>query len=299
MRVLVSGSSGLVGSVLLTLLDARGIASSRLVRRRSDVGQADISWDPETGAIDRDHLDGFDAVVHLAGENIAAGRWTEKQKHRIRSSRVEGTRFLCHALARLEQPPGVLVCASATGFYGDRGTEWLDESASPGNGFLSEVCQAWEQAADPAREAGIRVVNLRFGIVLSAAGGALAKMLLPFRFGLGGRVGSGRQYWSWISIEDVVEVICQSLSDRSLVGPVNTVSPKPVTNSEFTRALGKVLRRPTVMPLPAPMARLVLGQMADELLLASARVRPSRLSEVGYRFRHPELEPAIQAALGR
>ena len=237
--------------------------------------------------------------MHLAGENIAVRRWTPAQKARIRDSRVQGTRLLAQSLARLQQPPTVMVCASAIGFYGDRGEELLTEGSAPGSGFLTDTCRAWEAAAQPASEKDIRVVNLRLGVVLSPGGGALAKMLLPFRLGVGGKIGSGRQYMSWIEIDDVVGVIHYALTTDELRGPVNAVAPNPVTNREFTKTLGRVLSRPTIFPMPAFAARLAFGEMADELLLASTRVKPARLQNSGYYFRHPRLEDALRHLLGK
>jgi uncharacterized protein (TIGR01777 family) len=237
--------------------------------------------------------------VHLAGENVAAGRWNDARKLRIRSSRVDGTRMLAAALAQMERPPRALITASAVGYYGDRGDAWMDERSAPGTGFLAEVCRAWEAATEPARSAGIRVAHLRFGVVLSAAGGALKRMLLPFKLGAGGVLGSGDQYMSWISIDDAVGAIVHAVAERSIAGPVNAVAPAPVTNREFTQALGRVLRRPTVFPMPAFAARLAFGEMADEMLLASTRVRPSRLEETGYRFEHTSVEQALRHVLGR
>jgi hypothetical protein len=295
MRIAVSGSSGLVGSSLVTALhDARQDVAPLV--RAAGSGTDGIPWDVVAGP-DPGALEGVGAVVHLAGENIADGRWSEARKQRILDSRVEGTRGIAAALARMQTPPGVLVCASAIGFYGDRGEEVLREDSAPGRGFLPEVCQAWEGAADPAREAGIRVVHLRFGIILSAEGGALAKMLLPFRMGLGGKIGSGAQYMSWITLDDVVGSILHALQTEGLEGPVNAVAPEPVTNREFTKALGRVLSRPTLFPLPGFAAGLVFGEMADELLLASTRVDPARLRDTGYTFRHPDLEPALRHLL--
>jgi uncharacterized protein (TIGR01777 family) len=239
----------------------------------------------------------MDAVVHLAGKNIAAGRWTQKLKEEIRQSRVQGTGLLCAALARLEQAPRVLISASAIGIYGSRGEEELTEDSPPGTGFLAEVGKAWEGATAPAQERGLRVVLARFGIALSAQGGALAKMLLPFKLGLGGRVGSGQQYFSWVALEDLVEAVGLILQKEELSGPVNVVAPNPVTNAELTRALGKVLGRPVICPLPAFAARLVLGELADEGLLASTRVVPARLRDSGFRFQHPELEGALRRLL--
>jgi uncharacterized protein (TIGR01777 family) len=238
-----------------------------------------------------------DAVVHLAGESIAAGRWTAAVKERIRRSRVDGTRLLAETLARLERRPRVLVSASAVGYYGDRGDEPLTEESPPGVGFLADVARAWEAAADPARAVGIRVVHPRLGLVLAREGGALPRMALPFRLGLGGVIGSGRQYWSWIALPDAVRVIERALADATLAGPVNAVAPAPATNREFTRALGRVLGRPTLLPFPALGVRLLMGEMGRALLLGSARVLPRRLERAGFRFEHPELEGALRGAL--
>jgi len=298
MKILVSGSSGLVGSALIPFLTTGGHEVHRLVRNPSSAKNT-IQWDPGLGNIARDRLSGMDAVIHLAGENIAARRWTRKQKARIRDSRVEGTRLLCDALSRVEQPPKTIVCASAIGFYGDRGDEILDEESPAGQGFLPEICREWEAAADPARKRGIRVVSLRFGVILSPAGGALRKMLLPFKLGAGGVIGSGSQYWSWISIDDVISAIHHVLTHDALAGPVNAVSPQPLTNREFTQTLGRVIHRPTIAPLPGFVARCLFGEMADALFLASARVVPRRLEESGFEFQHPDLEGALRHLLGR
>jgi uncharacterized protein (TIGR01777 family) len=249
--------------------------------------------------VDTGGLEDMDAVVHLAGENIASGRWTAERKRRIRDSRVRGTRLLADSLARLKEPPKVLVCASAIGYYGNRPEETVNEDSSSGSGFLPEVCREWEKATKPAEESGIRVVGTRFGIVLSPSGGALAKMLLPFRLGAGGKIGSGQQYMSWISLDDAIGAIDHALVTESLAGAVNVVAPRPVTNSEFTKTLGQVLRRPTLFPMPAIAARLLLGEMAEELLLASIRVEPARLLATGYKFRHPDLEGALRQLLGK
>lgn len=299
MKLLVTGATGLVGSALVPFLTTGGHRVTRLVRSPPRSGAAEIHWDPETGIREPASLEGIDAVVHLAGENIASGRWTPERKARIRDSRVKGTRTLCEALARLAQPPKVLVSASAIGYYGDRGTEPLWEQSIAGEGFLADVCRAWEDATQPAVEKGIRVVFLRLGIVLSAAGGALAKMLLPFKLGVGGIIGSGKQYMSWITLDDVVGAIQHALMNDTLRGPVNVVAPYPVTNSEFTKTLGRVLGRPTIFPMPAFAARLAFGEMADALLLASARVEPKRLLATDYAFRHAELEEALRHLLGR
>ena len=296
--IAITGASGLVGSALCKSLTGDGKTILRLTRNASGAPQPELEWDAKSGISDPGRLNGVGAVVHLAGESIADGRWSEAKKRRIRDSRIDGTQTLVGALTQLEKKPAVLVCASAIGYYGDRGDEGLDESSPPGKGFLPDVCKAWEAATGPAAEAGIRVVNVRIGIVLSKDGGALASMLLPFKLGAGGRVGSGEQYWSWIHLDDVVGVIRHAIDSDSLAGPVNTVSPQPVTNAEFTKVLGNVLHRPTIMPMPAPLARLALGEMADDLLLASARVLPGKLQESGYRYRYTDLKGALSAELG-
>jgi uncharacterized protein (TIGR01777 family) len=293
MRVLVTGSTGLIGSALVPFLRAAGHDVIRLARVPLRAEEKVVLWDPEAGKIEPSELEGIEAVVHLAGENIA-GRWTAEKKARIRDSRVRGTRLLCEALARLERPPAVLVSASAIGYYGDRGTEILREESPPGRGFLAEVAAQWEAATEPAAQRGIRVAILRFGIVLSPRGGALAQMLLPFRLGLGGPIGSGQQYWSWIAIDDVVRAIQHALHTETIRGPVNVVAPDPVTNREFTRALGRVLGRPTLLPLPATVVRLLFGQMGEELLLASQRVEPIRLLASGFVFQYPDLDGALR-----
>ena len=298
MKVLVTGSHGLIGSALIPFLTTDGHVVLRLVRNPNPATH-EIPWNPQTGVIENEQLEGLDAVVHLAGENIASRRWNATQKKRIRESRVHGTRMLCEAIAKLTNPPKVLVCASAVGYFGDRGDEELDEQSEPGTGFLADVCRDWEQAADPAREKEIRVVNLRFGVILSSAGGALVKMLLPFKLGFGGVVGSGKQYWSWIALDDVLGAIRHVISNADLNGPVNCVSPHPATNREFTKTLGRVLKRPTLFPLPAFVARLVLGEMANELLLASTRVVPKQLQASGYQFRFENLESALRDTLGK
>jgi uncharacterized protein (TIGR01777 family) len=298
MKILVTGSHGLIGSALIPFLTTGGHEVLRLVRNTNSETN-EIQWDPQAGLIDSEQLEGLDAVVHLAGENISSRRWNAAQKGRIRESRVHGTRVLCEAIAKLTNPPKVLVCASAVGYFGDRSDEELDEQSEPGTGFLADVCRDWEAAADPAREKGIRVVNLRFGVILSSGGGALVKMLLPFKLGLGGVVGSGKQYWSWMALDDVLGAILHVISHNELDGPVNCVSPNPATNREFTKALGGVLKRWTLFPLPAFAARLVLGEMANELLLASARVLPQKLQASGYQFRFDNLESALRHTLGR
>jgi uncharacterized protein len=300
MRVAVSGSTGLVGSEVVAVLSAGGHEVVRLVRRVPPPGEMAVRWDPEAGVIDAGGVDGCDAVVHLAGENVGAGRWTASRKAAIRDSRVNGTRFLCDALAGLARPPKTLVCASAVGYYGDRGEELLTEESPPGTGFLAEVCREWEAASAPAARKGIRVVALRIGMVLSAKGGALARMLPLFRAGLGGVIGGGRQYVSWVALDELPGIVLHALQRGDLSGPVNAAAPRPVTNREFTKALGRALSRPTALPVPAFALRLAVGgEMADALLLASARVVPKRLLDTGYAFRSPELETTLRRLLGR
>jgi hypothetical protein len=295
--VLVSGATGLIGSAIVSALREKEYRVRRLTRSGGSSKDA-VAWDPLAGTIDTAGLEGVDAVVHLAGESVM-GRWTSAKKARIRNSRVQGTRLLSETIAGLPGPPGVMVCASATGYYGDRGNELLREESDPGNNFLAGVCREWEAAADPARAAGVRVVHPRFGIVLSPEGGALGTTLPIFKLGGGGRIGSGRQYWPWIAVDDVVGATIHALDSESLSGALNVTVPDPPTNEEYTKTLGYVLGRPTVFPLPAPAARLALGQVADELLLASQRVEPARLRESGYSYRYPELEGALRYLLER
>ncbi len=298
LRVAVSGSSGLVGRSLTPFLTTGGHQVLRLVRGKARAGVS-TSWSQESGLASPEKVDALDAVVHLAGESIAGGRWTASRKHRIRSSRVEGTRKLVQSLARLESPPKTLVCASAIGFYGSRGDERLNEASRSGEGFLADVCREWEEAALEAADLGMRVVTLRFGVILSPSGGALAKMLPPFRLGAGGRLGTGRQYLSWISIDDAIGAVYQALLDSRLSGPVNVVAPEAVTNAELTRALGRVLRRPTLFPVPGPAARMLFGEMADEMLLSSTRVEPRQLAKIGFEFHDAELDRALARLLGK
>lgn len=297
--VCISGSSGLIGSTLVPFLTTGGHRVRRIVRQKSSDDPNLISWDAASGTLDAEKLEGTDVVVHLAGENIAAGRWTEAKKSRVLQSRVKGTLELAQTLARLERPPRVLVVASATGYYGNRGDAVLDEDAGPGSGFLADVCRQWEAAAEPAVDRGIRVVHARFGIVLSPRGGALAKVLPLFRLGLGGRLGDGQSYWSWISSDDAVGAIHHAIITPSIAGPMNVVTPNPVRNAEFTRTLARVLGRPALLPVPAFALRTTLGDVADEMLLASTRVIPRRLFAAGYEFRHPTLEGALRHLLGR
>jgi hypothetical protein len=296
MNILLSGASGLIGSALAATLRAAGHQVVALRRNRMEGHQPTPWWDPDRNLIDLDGAGSFDAVVHLAGESISQ-RWTPAAKERIRTSRVQGTRLLAEALARQRKPPAAFVCASAIGFYGNRGDTWLDEESVAGVGYLADVCREWESAVAPARACGLRVVPLRFGVVLSPAGGALAKMLPIFRLGLGGRLGHGRQYWSWIALGDAVAAIHRVLEDQRLDGPVNVVAPNPVTNADFTRALAVILHRPASMPVPGFALRLLMGEMADGALLASARVRPSQLARTGFRFAWPDLDSALRALL--
>ncbi len=292
----MSGSHGLVGAALIQTLESEGHDIFRLVRHAPNL-ETEIEWSPDRYSIALARLEGFDAAVHLAGESIAEGRWTDEKKKRIRESRVKGTRLLGDALANLTNPPKIFVCASAIGFYGNRGDELLTEASAPGNDFLSDVCVEWEKATALATEKGIRVVNCRFGIILAAKGGALAKMLPPFRMGVGGKIGSGKQWMSWIALDDVVGGIKFALAKDSIRGPVNFVAPAPVTNAVFTKTLGKVLSRPTVFPIPAFGVRLLFGEMADALLLSSQRVESAVLQSAGYLFKYAQLDAALRHVL--
>jgi len=292
-KILVSGSSGLIGAALVPALQSNGYEVVRLVRGASASGR--VGWDPAR-PLAPESVSGFEVIIHLAGESIV-GRWTEAKKRRIRESRVQGTRALAAALAKAPQPPRLLISASAIGYYGNRGEETLREDSSSGDGFLPEVCREWEAAAEPASKAGIRAVQMRFGAVLSAVGGALQKMLLPFRMGVGGKVGNGRQWMSWIAIDDLVGAIQHVIKTDTLQGPVNGVGPGPVRNAEFTKTLASVLSRPAIFPMPGFAARLAFGQMADELLLASQRVEPAKLMASGYVFQKPDLSTALEDIL--
>jgi uncharacterized protein (TIGR01777 family) len=296
MKILISGSHGLVGEALIKSLEPEGHEIFRLVRHYPG-SSSEIEWSPDRYSIALSLIEGFDAVVHLAGESIAEGRWTEEKKRRIRESRVKGTKLLSDALANLTDPPKTLISASAIGYYGDRGDELLTETSPPGNDFLSQVCVEWEQATLHATQMGIRVVNARFGIILAKNGGALKKMLPPFRMGLGGRIGSGKQWMSWIALNDVVGGIKLALTNDSLKGPANFVAPNPVRNAEFTKTLGKALSRPTLFPIPAFGVRLAFGEMADALLLSSQRGEPTKLQDHQYPFSYPQLEPALRHIL--
>ena len=294
MKILVSGSHGLVGKALLRSLTGDGHEVIRLVRGEHALGSPEVGWQPRQGRIDVEHLEGIHAVVHLAGESIASGRWSAEKKIAIRESRVKGTALLSDAIAHLSQPPSVFVSASAIGYYGNRGDELLTEESAPGNDFLASVCKEWEAATRAAVEKGIRTVCARFGIILDPNEGALGKMLPPFRMGVGGRVGDGKQWMSWIALDDVVNGLKFLIEDESIKGPVNFVAPEPVTNAEFTKTLGRVLKRPTFFPIPAFGARLAFGEMADALLLSSQRVEPGVLEDTGFMFTWPTLEPALR-----
>jgi uncharacterized protein (TIGR01777 family) len=293
-KILVSGSSGLIGTALISALKSSGYEITCLVRGAVS-GKEQIQWDLAR-PIAPESVSGFDAVVHLAGESIV-GRWTEAKKRRIRESRVQGTRHLAQALAQASQRPRVFISASAIGYYGDRGEETLREDSSSGKGFLPEVCREWEAATEPAAKAGMRTVQMRFGLVLSPSGGALQKMLPPFRMGVGGNMGNGRQWWSWIHIDDLVGAVHHVIKTETLQGPVNVVGPCPATNAEFTKTLASVLSRPAILPMPAFAARLAFGQMADELLLASQHVEPTKLLASGYVFHQPDLRKALEDIL--
>lgn len=297
MRVAITGSTGFIGSALLVALKRAGHQPVRVVRSRPKSGE--IYWDPAAGAIEADGLEGVDAVVHLSGENLAGGRWTPERRRRIRESRVVSTSLLAETLAQLARPPRVLVCASAVGYYGHRGSELLTEASPPGTGFLADLCVAWETAAGPAASAGVRVVHTRSGVVVHPRSPPLSMMVPLFRLGLGARLGSGDQYLSWVALDDALAVIQDALAQDDLRGPINVTAPEPVTNAAFTATLGRVLNRPTVLAVPEFALHLALGDVARETMLSSARVAPQRLTERGFRFTWPELEPALRAMLNR
>lgn len=298
MKVLITGSSGAIGAALAPRLERAGNDVVHLSRRPGGPGRSTILWDPAAGRIDAAGLEGVDAVVHLAGENIAGGRWTPERKRAIRESRVFGTGLLAERLAGLSRRPRVIVSASALGWYGDRGSEILTEDSAPGRGFLADVCREWEAAAGPARAAGIRTVHLRIGIVLTPESGALKEMMTPFRWGIGGPLGHGRQWMSWITLHDLVRAFEHLLGAESVSGPVNGVSPGAVTNAEFSRTLARVMRRPGLIPAPAIALKLLVGEMAEALLLSSARLAPTRLLSSGFVFDQPALEAALRELLG-
>jgi len=298
LTVAVSGASGLIGRNLTHFLTTGGHRVVPMVRRKDDAGSGTIYWNPRTGEIDRDRLAEVDAVVHLAGVPIAPGRWTEDRKRAILDSRVQGTELIARTLATLAGPTRTLIASSAVGFYGDRGTDLLDEGAAAGRGFLAEVCRAWELAARPAEEAGVRVVRLRTGMVISPGGGALGEMLTPFKMGAGGRLGSGEQYMSWIDVDDLMALILHLLYDEGATGAVNATAPHPVTNATFTTILGRVLGRPTLIPVPAFAVKAAFGQMGDEVLLRGQRVVPAKALSRGFRFDYEVLEDSLRFQLG-
>jgi uncharacterized protein (TIGR01777 family) len=305
MKVAITGASGLIGRALCEHLREQGHTVFRLVRSNRDLSPDTIYWNPELREIEAGPLAGMDAVVHLAGETVD-GRWNISKKRRIRESRVEATRFLAEALVNLPKPPKALICASAIGYYGSQRTEDLTEESPAGEGFLSEVVRGWEAAVEPLRKsatsspdgAGVRLVHLRIGVVLDPEGGALAKLLLPFRLGLGGPLGRGRQFMSWISRRDVVAAFMEAIGNPEYSGVYNLVSPRPVSNQEFTRALASALRRPAFLPVPELALKLVFGEMAKETILTSLKVLPQRLLAAGFTFQDPELEPALQSLVG-
>jgi hypothetical protein len=300
MQILISGSSGLIGQAIWDALTRDGHTVGRLARPISGAyaQTGDVLWDPVAGAFDAATADGVDAVVHLAGASIAGGRWTTARKRLLRSSRIEATRHLVASLGALERPPRIFVGASAIGYFGDRGDESLDEQSAPGSDFLATLTQDWEREQAAAARFGARVVSMRIGIVLAGSGGALPRMAMPFKFGAGGRLGSGRQWMSWIALRDVVGIAKFALDTAALAGPLDAVAPEPARNADFTRALAEVLHRPAVFPAPAFALHLALGEMADALLLSSQRVFPRRLQESGYTFEQTDLRAALREALG-
>ncbi|MBA2503176.1 MAG: TIGR01777 family protein [Pyrinomonadaceae bacterium] len=301
MKIIVTGASGLIGSRLVPFLQSKGHSITRFVRDKAraerDDGARVVEWNPQRGELDAAELEGHDAVVHLAGEPVAEGRWTDEKKRRIRDSRVQGTSLLAAKLTECANPPHTFISASAVGFYGDRGDETLREESAAGGDFLAGVCREWEAAADAAREKGIRVVCARMGVVLSPDGGALAKLVTPFKLGVGGKLGSGEQYMSWIAIDDAVEALHHALTNAQLAGAMNVVAPNPVTNSEFTESLGRILGRPTLFTVPKFAARLAFGEMADATVLTSQRALPTRLLATNFVFKYPELEGALRYLL--
>jgi hypothetical protein len=303
MKIAVTGSTGFIGSALVPFLTTQGHSVRRLVRPQSrdsaTTAGEKATWDPSSGMLESSALEGCDAVVHLAGDNIGAERWNDEKKRRLRSSRLDSTKLLASRIAQLKTPPKVVVCASAIGFYGDRGDQTLTEDTERGDGFLADLCSDWEAAAKEFEKCGARLVNLRTGVVLSPKGGALQKMLLPFQMGAGGPIGSGQQYFSWIALDDIIGAILHCLVTDSVSGPVNGVAPNPVTNAEYTRALAHVLQRPAFIPMPEFAARMAFGEFADECLLCSQRIVPNKLESSGYKFRYPEIEGALRHQLGK
>jgi uncharacterized protein len=297
MRILISGASGLIGTAAGRALRADGHTVAHFVRPGGNFLPGDVRWDPAAGAVELSAMEGADVMIHLGGASIGQGHWTQERKNILRASRIESTRLLVDAIAKLRQKPRALLTASAIGYYGNRRDDVLTELSSNGSDFLAQLTRDWEAESWRADSLGVRTVLLRFGVILSTRGGALPRMLLPFRLGLGGRLGSGKQWMSWVALADVVEVVRATVADERFHGPINVVAPNPVRNSEFTRVLARALRRPALFPAPAFMLRLALGEMADELLLTSQRVEPQRLTQSGFRFRFPELQSALDSAL--
>ena len=298
MTILVSGASGLVGQCVVAHATRAGHDVIKLVRSREKASANGIYWDPAKGEIDRDQLEGIDCVVHLAGENIAANRWTSAVKKRIRDSRVNGTALLAEALSAMKTPPRTFIMASAVGYYGDRGDEVLHDNATAGDGYLADVCRDWEAAAKPLEDRKVRVVKLRIGVALTLKGGALPKMLSAFKTGMGGKIGSGKQYMAWITLEDLIGIVLFAIDNESVRGALNAVAPYPVTNADFTRALGKAIGRPTIMTVPAFALKMAVGEIAMELL-KSTRAVPTALEKYGYQFSHPDLETALSSVLDK
>ncbi len=297
MKILITGSSGLIGSQLIPFLEKKGNEVYRLIRDRNKLGDSKLFWDPENKVLDIESLENFQVIINLAGENISSRRWSSKQKEKILQSRINSTSLLAEKLNEIENPPQLLISASAIGYYGDRGDEILTEKSEIGSGFLAEVVKNWEKSASIAQDRPIRKVYLRTGVVLSSHGGALAKILLPFKLGLGAVIGSGKQYMPWVSIEDVIQAIGFVIANEKISGPVNLAAPNPVTNYQFSKSLGKILSRPVLFKIPAFVLRGVLGEMADALLLSSSRVIPQKLIDNGYSFIHPNIDDAFKSTL--
>ena len=299
MKILITGASGFIGTELLAYLRGRGHEVRHVVRTEAQLKEDSILWDPQHHELVPADFEGFDVLIHLAGENIMGGRWTPEKKRKIKESRVMGTRILCELISRLQSPPRLLISTSAIGFYGNRGNEIVSEDSPPGKGFLAEVCQKWEKATEPAIKRGIRVVKLRIGLVLSPKGGALGKMLIPFKLGLGGKIGSGKQWMSWISMDDLMGIFLHIIGRSEIQGAVNAVAPNPVTNQTMTKVLGHALHRPTIFSIPTFAVSLIFGEMGNEMFLCSTRVAPNVLAQTGYSFLYPELDGALNRMLGR